>query len=149
MSDALQRRIGLGVTLSADDASAGNYVALGSIVDGFKHGGAKAKVVDASIITDTYERVGKGQVNPGEITLMIAYDPTASTTTSARLKAMLAITGFDTGTNFKIVYPACGTENAAINKTFLGYVTQLGVEVDRGKMITMPVTIAVDGDPGF
>ncbi len=148
MSDTLQRRIGLGVVIAADDASAGNYVNLASVVEGFEHGGAKAKVVDASILSDTYERIGKGQVNPGEVTLMIAYDPSANTT-AARLAALLAITGFDTGTNFKVTYPACGSENAAVNKTFKGYVTSLGLSVKRDKLITQSVTIAVDGDPTF
>lgn len=145
---ALTRRMGLGVTLAMDPAGASNYVTLGAIVDGFS-GSAKADVADMSILSDTFKPKGKGQVDPGEITLSIAYDPddNSNTNTSRALAAALALTG-PTPRTFQISYPAVGAVNAS-TENFSGHITGLGREVKKGDMIVAPVTITVSGDPGF
>ena len=148
---ALTRRIGLGVTLGIDRTGAANFVVLGAIVGGFTHGGAKSDVVDASILSDNYKPKGKGQTDPGEHTLQIAYDPSdAANTNNSRLLALaLADTGPpDAAANFQITYPAVGAV-AAATETHRGWVTGLGREVKKDGLIVAPVTITISGDPGF
>ncbi len=148
---SLTRRIGLGVTLGIDTSGGSSFVTLGAIVDGFDHSGAKADVADCSIISDTFKPKGKGQVDPGEFTLMIAYDPSdaANTNSSRTLAAALATTGPPgTEANFKINYPAVGAVNATAEYC-LGWVTGLGRTIKKDKLIVAPVTITLSGNPGF
>lgn len=140
--------MGLGVTLAMDLAGAANYVVLGAIVNGFS-GAAKADVADLSILSDTYKPKGKGQVDGGELTLQVAYDPddNSNTNTSRALAAALALTG-PTPRTFQISYPAVGAVNAS-TENFSGHVTGLGREVKKDGLLVAPVTITVSGDPGF
>src|SRR5947209_4078445 len=129
MTDALVRRIGLGITLAMGSAGGDtNYVVLGAVVDGFEHDGVTLTVAEMAILSDKYVPKATGQGDPGKITLQIAYDPTATTTTAARLANALDTNaaGNTVGQNFQISYPAVGTENAVILENFVGFVTKLG-----------------------
>ena len=152
MSDALVRRIGLGITLAMGSAAGDtNYVALGAIVDGFEHDGVTLDVADMAILSDKYKQKATGQGNPGKITLMIAYDPTATTTTAARLANAIDTNaaGNTIPQQFQVAYPAVGAENAIINENFAGFVTKLGRSVKKDKMLVAPVEIELSGDPGL
>ncbi len=147
---SLTRRIGLGVTIGMDaSGNANSFTVLGAVVDGLNHGGAKADVADLSILSDTYKPKGKGQIDPGEITLSVAYDPSDSsnTNTSRALAAALALTG-PAPIAFQISYPAVGSVNAIL-ENFSGHITGLGREIKKANLIVAPVTITVSGDPGF
>jgi hypothetical protein len=151
MPDALVRRIGLGITLGMDPLGGVTYVTLGAIVDGFEHDGVTLDVADMSILSDKYKTKATGQADPGKITLTIAYDPTALTTTAARLAAVIDsnAAGNTVPQTFEITYPAVGTEVAPILEPFAGYVTKMGRSIKKDKLVIAPVEITLSGDPGM
>ena len=131
MPDNLARRIGLGITLDMDATGSNTFVSLGAVVDGFTHSGAKRDVSDNSILSDLYKKKAVGQIDPGERTFEIAYDPGVNTTAS-RLKSALEDTS-GTEQNFRISWPAVAGGNNATTKQFYGFVSGLGQEVRRAK----------------
>jgi tail tube protein len=147
----LTRRIGLGCLLGADKTGANTFRNLGTIVNGWKGSGAKAAVADCAIMSDVYKPKGKGQVDSGELTFQIAYDPSdaTNTNTSQYLNSMLTQTGPPgTEANFQKTYPAVGAVNA-VTETFLGWLTGMGEEVAVEKMIVRDITITISGPPGY
>ena len=71
----VNKRIGLGFTLSVDPLGGTSYTTIGAIVDGFGESEAKAMMVETAILTDVFITKSKSQVDPGEVTFIIAYDP--------------------------------------------------------------------------
>lgn len=146
MSESLQRRIGLGIVLQCDDVDGVNFTNIGAVVDGFEHSGAKADMVDASILTDIWKRFAKASIDGGEITLMLAFDPRANTSYT-RCCTLLAITGMDVGTNFKLLYPAVATDNSSHSESCLAYVAQIGRKLKKAELTVATVTLKIDGNP--
>ncbi len=151
---ALQRRIGLGITLGVDAVlNSSNYQTLGAVVNAVKNSGTKADVADISILSDTWKQFGKGQIDPGEYDFEIAYDPgdnTANTNTTVRLQTMHAMTGVN-AYSWQLTLPAIpgpGT-NAAQTINFSAHVTSLGVTFEKDKMIVAPVKLKVTGNPNL
>ncbi len=143
----LNRRIGLGFTLAVDTAGGTTFVTLGSIVDGWKESGSKADTADISILSDKYKQKSKGQIDPGDVTFSIAYDPDDATSTTL-------ITAFSstsaTPPNWQITYPSgTGGAGTTTTETFKGHLTGLGREVMKDKLVVCEVTITKTGDPGF
>ena len=147
MSEQLQRRIGLGVMLQADDVG-GNFSNFGAVVSGYDHAGAKADIANCEILTDTWKRKGKAGIDPGEVTLMLALDPRVNTSYS-RCCTLLATTGFDAATNFRFLYPVAGTDNSTHTESFLAYVSSVGRQFKKAELIVAPVTLTIDGSPGM
>lgn len=150
---ALQRRIGLGITLGVDVNGGANYNTLGCIVNAIKHDGTKADEVDTSILSDTYKQFAKGQIDPGGWSFEIAYDPgdnTANTNTTARLQTMHAATGVNTYP-FQLTLPAIASPgtNAAQTINFSGLVTSIGLSVEKDKLLVAPIKLKVSGNPGL
>lgn len=143
----LNRRIGLGVTIGVDSAGGTNFTTLGSIVDGAKEGGTKADVADISILADTHKQKAKGQIDPNEVTITIAWDPDDATSTVLK---SLHDSVSATPPNWQISLPS-GTQGAGstTTKTFKGFVTGMGREIMKDKLITAEVTITKTGDPGI
>jgi hypothetical protein len=143
---ALNRRIGLGVTVGVDSAGGTSFTTLGSVVDGAKEGGSKADVADVSILSDTFKQKAKGQIDPNEVTMTVAYDPDDTTTT---LLKTLHDSVSATPPNWQISFPP-GTLGAGsiTTKSFKGFVTGLGREIMKDKMITQELTVTKTGDPG-
>ncbi len=143
---ALNRRIGLGVVIGVDAAGGTSFTTLGSVVDGAKEGGSKADVADISILSDTFKQKAKGQVDPAEVTMTVAYDPDETTTTLLKTLHDQIQT---VPPNWQISFPS-GTLGAGsiTTKSFKGFVTGLGREIMKDKFITQEVTITKTGDPG-
>lgn len=146
MSDSLQRRIALGMTLGMDSTGGTNYTVLGAVVDGFDFDGGSKQVADMSILSDTYIPKAGGQIDAGKCSFMIAWDPLATTTTSARLAAARALTGV-TPPAFQLTFPAAGTENTAQTSNFAGWVTKIGKTFKKDKLLVATVEIDISGNP--
>jgi hypothetical protein len=143
----LQRRIGLGVTLGVDTSGGSNYAVLGNVVNSIKHGGTKAQQADISILSDTYMQFAKGQIDPGEWTFEIAFDP-LDTNTSSKIDTMHAATGVN-AYPFQIQLPAIvspGTNTVAYSN-FSAHVMGIGAQIEKDKLLIQPVTLKVTGDP--
>ena len=130
---ALVRRIGLGVTLSV------NAVVIGSIVDGFAGPDCKADEVDTTILSETFKTFAKSQIDPGQLTFVIAYDPNYTDTTS--LNTLLASGASAT---WLVTYPT-----ATLTETFSGYVSGLSREIKKDGLCQATLTIKISGDPGL
>jgi len=141
---SLTKRVGLGVTLSCDPLGGVTYVVLGSIVDHIEGADAKTTVFDSSLLGDKFTTKGGAQIDPGEVTFTIAYDPldTATTVVLTGLLASSVIAGWE------IEYPIIGAE-VQQKKSFVGLVSGFKVSRKKGAMITADVTISVSGNPGF
>ncbi len=143
----LNRRIGLGFVLSADPAGGTSYTALASIVDGWDEAEAKADTADTSILADTYKTKSKSQIDPGSITLEIAYDPDDATTTTiiTMFKSVSA-----TPPNWQISYPAgTGGAGVVVAETFKAHLTGMGRTFKKDKLLIAKITLTKTGDPGF
>ena len=141
---SLTRRIGFGVVLNCDPTGGTTFAALGAIVDGLDGGDAKTTVIDTSILGDKFMTHGGGQIDPGEVTFTIAYDP-LDAATNLVLSALL---GNSNIANFQISYPAVAGAGAT-TETFKGLVSGYKRTIAKDKMITAEVTITISGDPGF
>ncbi len=144
---SLNRRIGLGVTLGVDAAGGSSYTTLGNVVDGLKEGGSKADVADISILADTFKAKAKGQIDPNEVTLTVAYDPDDSN--YVILKTLHD--GIQTTPPTWLISLPSGTLGAGTitTKGFAGFVTGLGREIMKDKLLTCEVTITKTGNPGM
>jgi len=142
----INRRIGLGCTLSVDPTGSTAYQAIGAIVDGFKGPSAKAETVDITLLSDGYKQFGKSHTDPGETTFMIAYDP--DDTSSATLAGLLAPT--QTPANWQITYgPGTGGAGTVTTETFKAHLTGMSREVAKDKFLTCEITLKNTGNPGY
>ena len=140
----LLRRIGFGVVLNCDPTGGTTYAALGAIVDGLDGGDAKTTAIDTTILGDKFMTKGGGQIDPGEVTFTIAYDPLDAATNLV----LTTLLGNSNVAHFQISYPAVGGSGAT-TETFFGFVSGYKRTIAKDKMITAEVTITISGDPGF
>lgn len=144
---SVNKRIGYGMTLGCDPNGGTSYTTLGAIVDGLKDGDAKADTADTTLLADTYKTKSKGQVDPGEASFTIAYDPDEATSTTL---ATLLGTASATPPTWIVTLPAGTLGSGSITtKTFAGHLTGMGREIMKDKMITCNITITKTGNPGM
>jgi hypothetical protein len=142
MTYSLVKVIGFGSTLSCDPTGGTSFTTLGAIVDGWDESQAKAEKANTSILSDKYMTAAPAQVDPGEVSFEIAYDPMTGSS-AATLGALLtsgAIANWQTSLN---------RGGTPVTSTFLGYVSGLGVAVKKAALVTQKVTIQKTGNPGF
>lgn len=145
---SVNRRVGLGFTLGMDPTGGTSYTVLGAIVDGWKGGGAKKHAIETALLSDTWMTFGVGQIDPGEVTFVIAYDPDDSAST-VPLVTNLASTS-QVAANFQVTFPNGASGSGVIqHETFRGFVVGVNRDIDRGKLLTAEVTIKVTGDVGY
>ena len=142
---AFDRRIGFGVTLEIQPDGSTVYTSL-EIVDTIDGPETAADEIETTLRGDTFKKYEKGQVDPGQVTFDIAYDPDDTSTTV--LTNLLTASGCALAT-FRLTYPITCNTTTTTQETFTGFVAGLGRSVPKDGLITMPVTIRVDGDPGF
>ncbi len=144
---AVNKRAGFGVTLSVDPTGGTSYTTLAAIVDGVSESDAKATTVDTTLLSETFMTNTKTQIDPGEVTFTIAYDP--DETTSVLLKAL------HTSVNpvppaWLITYPYGVLGSGSITtKGFFAHLTGLSREQKKDGMIVQNVTLKKTGNPGF
>ena len=141
------RRIGLGFTISVSPTgTAGTYTGIGSLINSPQGPGAKADTVDVSLLSDTYKQKAKGQVDSGDVTFSIMYDPDDTSTTT--LTALLTQT--TTIPAWKVGYPA-GTNGAGTvtTETFSGPLVGFSRKASKTGKIEAEITIAVSGGAGY
>ncbi len=137
----LRRRIGLGFTIAVDPAGGTSWTTLGNVVDGYKGPDSKADKVDVSILVDIFKPMAKGQIDSGEMTFEIAYDPEDSHSTL--VESLLQ--QYDPVPTWLITYPHGGTPT----RTFSAQLSGRSEEVSRGKLVTCTITLFIYGDPGY
>lgn len=144
---AVNKRIGLGILLAVDTAGGTTFVNLGAIVTAPSSSEAKADTAELTLLNDIIKEKAKGQIDPGEVTFQIAYDPDEASTTL--LKTMLE-TIPTTPPNWRITFPA-GTLGAGTitTKTFTAHMTGMGEEFEKDKMLICPITLTKTGQTGF
>lgn len=137
------KQIGLGTTLSvgATTVASSLLTAIAGIVS---IGGPDGTAVDVD--TFTLDSTGnfltkiRGAVDAGQLSMVLAYNN--SDGTSKKLGSLYASGELQ---KFEVAYPS----TAAADETFEGYVAGMGRAIERDSLITRPVTITVNGDPGF
>lgn len=129
--------VGLGFTLKMNStAIAGirgisNSEASGTAVD--------ITVMDDYTTSDRFMRKAGGLIDPGAVTLQLAYDPADATQHSLQQKWRAGSTQ-----GFTIVFPT-----TTLTETFSGIVNGVGREIPFGELVTCSVRIDISGDPGF
>lgn len=149
----LTRRAGLGVTLGVDPTGGTSFTVLGAIVEGIDGPDAKGEEYDASLLTDKYKHKDVAQVDPGDLTFTIAYDPADTATTQALALQLSGGTAGGSQTvaampNWQISYPIIGVETQQ-KETFLGRLKGFKRRIKKSEMIMADITIAVSGVPGY
>lgn len=141
---AVRKLIGLGTTLSVKltTASTTTYTAIGGLVS---LPGPNATADDADVTTldnsDNFKTFLRGQVDPGELSLTLAYGSTDAS--SKKLGTALKDGALRT---WKLTF----SSTAVSAETFSGYVKGMGREIaGAASMISRSVTIKVSGSPGF
>lgn len=94
---------------------------------------------------DNFMTFARGQVDPGEMSLTIAY---GSTDASQKQLGTLYATGTIVDWGFIFSSTAAGSTEWDAN-TFNGYVKSMGRAIEKDEMITRTIGIKVTGDPGF
>jgi hypothetical protein len=142
---AVTKRIGLGILLDVDILGGTNFTNLAAIVDAPDNSGAKADVADTTLLADTFKTKAKAQIDPGEVTFTIAYDPSDGTT-SQKLATVLA--DVINTANWRITFPAYAGAAQKI-ETFLAQLTGMGRTLKKDKLNIAPITLTISGNPGF
>ena len=96
-------------------------------------------VLDDLSTSDRFMRKKGGLVDPGALTMELAYDPGDGS--QCALRALLA-SGVES--SFTVIYPT-----TTISETFQGIVNGVGQEIPFGELVSSSVRIDVTGNPGF
>ena len=129
--------VGIGFTLKVNSTAVAG-------IRGMSHGEAAGSAVDITVwddlsTSDHYMRKAGGLVDPGSLTLNLAYDPADATQ-----KVLTGLLGSGSTAGFTIVYPT-----TTITETFSGFVGSVGREMPFGELVTATVRIDKSGAPGF
>jgi len=113
-------------------------------IRGMSHSEAAGSPVDITVwddlsTTDHYMRKAGGLVDPGSLTLNLAYDPADATQ-----KTLTTMLGSGSTGTFQVIYPT-----TTILETFGGFVGSVGREMPFGELVTAAVRIDKSGPPGF
>lgn len=133
----MNKYVGLGFSLKV------NSTAIAGI-RGLSHSEASGTAVDVTVLddlstSDRYMRKAGGLVDPGQLTINLAYDPADAT--QKTLKALLS-SGVES--SFTVVFPT-----TTITESFNGIVNGIGREIPFGELVTCAVRIDKSGLPGF
>lgn len=133
----MNKYVGLGFVLKM------NTTAIAGI-RGMSHSEASGVAVDATVeddlsASDRFMRKLGGLVDPGSLTLNLAYDP--ADTTQRSLNSALAS---GTTQSFEVMFPT-----TTISESFSGIVNGVGQEIPFGELVTCQVRIDKSGNPGF
>ena len=134
---SLEKRIGLGQTLSVDGTALSC-----AIIDGWSGPDTSADDVETTVLCDNYKTFQRGQIDPGTAQFVIAYDP--NDTASQALAALYASGDVATWT---ITYSDEGSGTAT--ESFDGYINGLSREISKGSLVQCTVSIKVSDDPGY
>ena len=140
---ALTKRIGQGSSLECDPLGGSDFDTIGSIVSGWSGPGGAADEIETTVLSDTFKTFCKGQIDGGEVSMQIAYDP--DDTDSQDLVDLY--TGCDIAT-WRANLVSCCSEGT-VSETFSGFVKSLSLNVDKGALTVADITIRITGDPGF
>ena len=139
----INRRVGLGFTLGCDAANGTSFTTLGAIVDGWKGPQGKKETVNISVLADTYMVFGVSQIDGGEVTFKIAYDPDEATSTT--LNTLFAQVN-QTPANWQIHYPVGSNgSGSTVSETFHAHVVGLSKEVKVNELMTCEVSLKITG----
>lgn len=143
---ALTKRIGFGVQLECDPTGGSTLAALGAIVDGIDGSESKTTEVDTSLLVDKVMTKSGAQIDPGNVTFKIAYDP--KDTGSTQILTSLLLSSFPAA--WQVVYPTIGSETPApTDPVFQGFVSSFKVSRQKASMVTADVTITLSGSTGL
>ena len=138
-----RKMIGLGTHLyvKTSTASTTTYTDIGGLIS-LPGPDGSGDDIDTSTIdnSDNFKTFLRGQVDPGEMSLTLAYSSTDSS--SKKLGTYYKSGGLCT---FKVDFPS----TAVTDETFTGYVKSMGRAIEKDAMITRTVGIKVTGSPGF
>jgi hypothetical protein len=140
------KRIGLGCSLSMTPTTASSsYTTIAGLIS-LPGPNASADDIDTSTIDNTtdgtfWKTFARGQVDPGEMSLTLAY---GSTDASSKKLGTALKDGLKR--KWKIVL---GSTVTGATEIFVGYVKGMGREVSKDAMIIRTVTIKVSGTPAF
>lgn len=139
----VRKMIGLGTTLSvkATTASSTTYVPIGGLISLPGPDGSADDIDTSTIDNETnFKTFQRGQVDPGEMTLSLAYGSTEAS--NKKLGTLFASGEIMT---WKITFPS----TAVPAETFAGYVKSMGRATEKDALITRSVGIKVTDNPGF
>jgi hypothetical protein len=108
------------------------------------HSEASGNAVDITVwddlsTSDHYMRKAGGLVDPGSLTLNLAYDPADATQ-----KTLTGLLGSGALSTFTVVYPT-----TTIIEVFTGFIGSVGREMPFGELVTATIRIDKSGPPGF
>lgn len=141
----LEKRIGYGSTLSVDSAGGTDYTEVASIVDGWSGPSTTADEIETTVLDDTYKTYARGQIDPGEITFQIAYDP-ADTNSQTLVELYSSCTVATWQVSLSAV---CSSGGAAVTESFSGWVKAFSITASKNNLITADITVRITGDPGL
>lgn len=141
---ALEKRIVHQQLLGVDPAGGSSFTNIASIVDGWEGPDTEADEGDTTVLADTYKTSKRAQVDPGTVSLGIAYDPNdANTQTLVDL--------YDSGdiATWQITFTDEGSGTAT--ETFSGWVKSFNRTMGGGAttMVMANLVVRVTGNPGF
>ncbi len=139
----LNRRTGYGHTLSVDAANGTSFTVLGAIVGGWSGPKIKKDAPDITVLSDTYKQYGVSQIDGGEVTFQIMWDPdeASSTTVNTLLAQMNQVPA-----NWKVTYGA-GPQGSGtiVTETFHAHVVGVSKEVKVGNALVSEITLKITG----
>lgn len=136
-----EKIIGLGCTLGVDIAGGSTFVVIASVIN-INGPGASADDIDTTTldVADRFKTFKGSYVDPGELSIDIAYDPQTATHNS-----LATLLGNGNVAAWEITH-SDATDTA---ETFDGYVKGFERTIERDGLVQASLTVKISGNPGF
>src|SRR5579871_2518705 len=103
---SLTKRYGYAVTLGCDSSGGSSFTVLGNIVDSIEGADVKADEIEVTLLADKIKTWAQGQIDGGQVTFKIAYDPADTSGTT-----IATLLGNGNVANWQISYPIINAES--------------------------------------
>lgn len=142
---SLTRRIGYGSSLAVDPAGGSSFTTIAGIVDGWTGPNVQADEIETTILSDTYKKYARGQIDPGELSFEIAYDPEDATS-----QMLVDLYNDCTVATWQVTLSAtCDAGGGTVTESFSGWVKSFSIKATKSDLVKAEVTIRLSGNPGL
>jgi len=148
MTEAINKRIGLGHQLGVCLSSTGtDFVDIGVLVN-VQGGGATKKSINASLYNDITDTFLCGEIDAGSFEFEIALDP--QNTSNTLLATIFNQSASDQIPNWCITSPAVvGSTSAPPTRTFNAFIDKMDEAYEKSGLVIRKIGLKVSGSPNF
>jgi hypothetical protein len=138
----MQKRTGFGCRLLVDPAGGTSFVHVANVITGWSGPNTSADVAETTVLADLYKTYKREQIDPGQATLSIAYDPLDTAT-------QILVDLYDSGANAAWAQEFSDEGAGTITEVFTAMIVGFERTMEKGTLVTASLTLQVSGNAGF